>query len=484
MLLRPTPKKFDLLERLFEQSRFQTLPISLVQHGAAVPLGIQVRGTLEWLLDEATLEQLLQTHAPDQYTRELTIKAIVDLLIQVSAGLRSSVYAAYQADQALPEPTISTSFQALYGKLARMNPALCEAVVRHCGHKLSQLLEGLPPVAAEIVPGYRMRILDGNVLTGTDHRIKQLREWLNACLPGKSLVVYEPASGLVTDLVLCEDAYTQERALLVQLLPRVQANDLWVADRNFCTSRFVFGVAEKQGFFVVRQHASNLSWKAVSKLKYCGQTDTGAVYEQQVLVTDPDTGKQLTLRRVELRLFKKTRDGERIIAVFTNLPDDVSALVIVEIYHRRWKIEKHFQFLTQSLHCEVPGLGKPRAALFMFTLSLLAGNTLAVIRTTLRAAHGVEIEAELSGFYLADEIEHDYRTLLKYLPPEQWLGWRSLSAKELQALLVALAQKVNVKGLKRSKRGPKKPPAVKPVYDKKHKHRSTARLLKGEENSC
>ena len=106
MLLRPTPKKFDLLERLFEQSRFQTLPISLVQHGAAVPLGIQVRGTLEWLLDEATLEQLLQTHAPDQYTRELTIKAIVDLLIQVSAGLRSSVYAAYQADQALPEPTI------------------------------------------------------------------------------------------------------------------------------------------------------------------------------------------------------------------------------------------------------------------------------------------------------------------------------------------------------------------------------------------
>jgi hypothetical protein len=27
-------------------------------------------------------------------------------------------------------------------------------------------------------------------------------------LPGKSLVVYEPGLGLVTDLVLCEDAYT------------------------------------------------------------------------------------------------------------------------------------------------------------------------------------------------------------------------------------------------------------------------------------
>jgi hypothetical protein len=42
--------------------------------------------------------------------------------------------------------------------------------------------------------------------------------WLNACLPGKSLVVYEPGLRLVTDLVLREDAYTQERALLTQLL--------------------------------------------------------------------------------------------------------------------------------------------------------------------------------------------------------------------------------------------------------------------------
>ena len=38
-----------------------------------------------------------------------------------------------------------------------------------------------------------MRVLDGNVLTGTDHRLTALRKWLNACLPGKSLVVFEPA---------------------------------------------------------------------------------------------------------------------------------------------------------------------------------------------------------------------------------------------------------------------------------------------------
>ena len=51
-------------------------------------------------------------------------------------------------------------------------------------------------------------------------------------------------------------------------------------------------------------------------------------------------------------------------------------------------------------------------------------------------------------------------------------------------LLIALARRVNVKALTRSQRGPKKPPAVKPVYNKKHKHFSTARLLSEAEDTC
>ena len=484
MRLPPTAKKPDPVQRLLVQPAFDSLPIALVQHAQAVPLGILVRGTLEWLLDATIWEQIFHEQAPQQYTRQLTMASLVGLLIQVSAGLRSSVFAAYKADQAASQPTIATTQQAVYGKLGRLNPAVSEALVRHSAAKLGQLLHGTVPATDDVLPGYRLRILDGNMLTGTDHRLKALRQWLNACLPGKSLVVYEPGTRLVTDLVLCEDAYTQERALLVHLLPHMQANDLWVADRNFCTTRFVFGVPEKRGFFVVRQHGRTLRWKAVSKRKRCGPTDTGIVYEQRIMATDPDSGEQLPLRRIELRLFEKTGDGERSIAVFTNLPDEVRAIAIVEIYRMRWTIEKQFPFLSQSLHCEVPGLGKPRAALFMFAMALVASNALAVVRGALREAHGVESESELSGFYLADEIAHDYRTLMKYLPAEQWVGWRSLEAKALKRLLIALSHKVNVAGLTRSKRGPKKPTGVKPMYDRKHKHRSTARLLKEAEDTC
>ena len=486
MVLRPEPRQPDPLRKVLALPPYTALPITLVQHGQAVPLGVMVRGTLEWLLDEQTLERLFQENAPEQYTRELTLSTLVSLLIQVSAGMRASVYAAYQADQALDEPAIPTSYQALYGKLARLNPAVSAAVVRHSALGCGQLLASMPPARTESLPGYRLRVLDGNVLAGSDHRLTPLRQWVNACLPGKSLVVFEPGLGLVSDVVLCEDAYTQERALLTQILPRVSAEDLIVADRNFCTTRFVFGIHRRDAFVLVRQHRANLPCQSHGRLKKQGETRTGVVYEQQVEVTDPESGETLRLRRIEVRLLQETRDGDRTLAVLSNLPDEVSALTIADTYLERWTIETHLQFLTQTLHCELPGLGQPRAALFGFAMALVASNALAVVRGAIRSEHGSAAEAEVSGHYLADEIAHDYRTLMKYLPAEQWLGWRDLAPEALGKLLRALAGQVNLKALTRSRRGPKKPPRQKPVYDKKHKHYSTDRLLKGEqqEDSC
>jgi len=474
---RSKPAKPTPLDKLLAEPSFAEIPVAIVQHGQVVPLGVMVRGTLEWMLDEATLQKLFQEHAPEQYTRELTISALVRLLIQVSAGERASVYAAYKADQASDQPTIETSYQAVYGKLGRINPAVSEAVVVHSAQRCDQLLALMPRARTEPLRGYRMRVLDGNVLAGTDHRLTPLRQWLNACLPGKSLVVYEPGLGLVTDAVLCEDAYVQERALLTQILPRVQAKDLFVEDRNFCTTRFVFGIHEKKAFVLVRQHRRSLPCTALGRLRKCGETETGVVYEQEVEASDPDTDTRLKLRRIEVRLHTKTRDGDRTIALLTNLPKKIAALRLAEIYRERWTIEKHFQFLTQSLHCELPGLGQPRAALFAFAMALLAANALAVVRASLRSVHGATAEVEVSGYYLADEIAHDYRTLMKYLPPEQWMGWRGLLPPALATLLRSLAQHVNLKALTRSPRGPKLPPKRKPVYSKKHKHYSTARLL-------
>ena len=189
---RLSPPKHKPLDELLTEPVYNHIPIAVVQHCKAVPLGVMVRGTMEWLLDEPMVELLFQQHAPDQYTRELTVSSMVKLFIQVSTGARPSVHAAYQADRAQDEPTIDTTYQALYGKLGRLQPAVSEAMVRYSAERSTLLLGFNPPVRDEPLPGDRMRVLDGNVLTGTDHRLTPLRRWLNACLPGKSLVVYEP----------------------------------------------------------------------------------------------------------------------------------------------------------------------------------------------------------------------------------------------------------------------------------------------------
>ena len=50
------------------------------------------------------------------------------------------------------------------------------------------------------LPGYRVKIGDGHCLEASERRLKALRDVQAGALPGQSLVVYEPAQGLVSDV--------------------------------------------------------------------------------------------------------------------------------------------------------------------------------------------------------------------------------------------------------------------------------------------
>ena len=191
----------------------------------------------------------------------------------------------------------------------------------------------------------------------------------------------------------------------------------------------------------------------------------------------------MELRRIEIRLSKPSRDGDTVVGLLTNLPLAVSALTIAPLYLKRWKLETHFQFLTLSLHCEVPSLGQPRAALFAFAMALVAANALAVVRAALRASHGAEAEAAVSGYYLADELGADYRVLLKLVSSAQWPDWGRVPAAALAQFLKEVASGVNLRALQRHPRGPKQPRPQR-ARDKRHTHYSTYRLLKEDDDKC
>ena len=443
------------------------------------PLSVMARGVMENALSPKLVDELFEDVADQQYTKRLLFSSIVDLMSPVVCRIQPAVHAAYQAHAEALDATV----QAVYGKLDRTEPALSAALVRAIATRLAPVIDAMGGARPPLLPGYHVRILDGNHLAGTEHRIKELRTIGAGALPGQALVVLDPRLMLATDVILCEDGHAQERSLLGQVLGLVRAQDLWIDDRNFCTTNFLFGIAGREAFFVVRQHAATLHWEFVGKRRACGRTDTGRVFEQTIRATN-DTGEVLILRRITVVLDKPTRDRETEIHLLTNLPaKDARAKVIAALYRKRWLIETAFAELESTLNGEVNTLGYPKAALLAFCVALVAYNVLSTLKAALRSVHGEEVVAEdVSGYYVADEIKRVHDGMMIAIPEDEWVVFHDLTPVELAGVLVELAAAVRLPKYQRHPRGPKKPQPKK-QSGAKLKHVSTAKIL-AERQKC
>ena len=303
-----------------------------------------------------------------------------------------------------------------------------------------------------------------------------LREVQAAPLPGKSLVVYEPAYGLVSDVFPCEDGHAQERSLLGRVLETVQADDLWIQDRNVCPCAFLCAIDRRGASFITRQH-EGLPFEVVNTLRSVGRIETGHVAEQRVQVWDAHGGMHL-FRRIRVKLDQATRDGDRALYILTNLPlRKASATRVARLYRKRWTLETAFQHLEAYFHLEINTLGYPKAALFGLCLALVAYNMLAVVRAALRSVHGETIDQELSLYYGAQDIAQTYHGMMIAIPEKEWRIFGRMPHAEMVATLRALAQKVRLEAYRKNPRGPKKP-RPKREGTTKSPHVSTAKLLR------
>lgn len=257
-----------------------------------------VRGILEKVLVPEKLDELFEKTAKVQYTRELLFSNVVSLMSLVVCGIRPSVNAAYKAKA----QQLAVSRTALYDKINGIEPEVSAQLVRYIAQELEPVVKQLGGQIPELLPGYRVKILDGNCLATTEHRLKVLRSIRGGALPGKSLVVL-----------------------------------------------------------------------------------------------DPTDGKQ-----------------------------------VAQLYRERWSVETLFQVVTETFKCEIKTLGYPKAALFSFSMALVADNILSLVKAALRTVHGVgKIEAGLSDYYLAEEIQGTYRGMMIAIPPTQWVVFSHLIGSAL-----------------------------------------------------
>ncbi len=442
------------------------------------PISVMVRLAMEHVLSAERLDSIFEDTAERQENKELMFSSVAEIMGLVACKIQPSVYAAYQAKK----EELGVTAKALYDKLQRMEGNISREVVRQTASDMAEIIEKTKGTLPELVPGYRTKILDGNHLRRTQRRIKELSELNAAPLPGHCIVILDPRLKLAIDVIPCEDAYAQERSLLPDVLETVEARDLWLGDRNFCTTNFLFGIQRRRAYYAIRQHGNALRWELIGKRKKIGDSDTGIVYEQAMRIFD-DEGNSRTIRRITVHLYEPTRDDETEIHLLTNLPKKVSAFRVAEIYRKRWTIETAFQEMAASLEGEVETLGYPRAALFAFCMALVSYNVVSVVMAALRVAHGAEtVEDRVSFYYLCDEVSHTYRGLMIAVSDEYWTkNYATLTANQIARELVRIAKTIKLSRYRKHKRGPKKP--GKKMNKKRRNHVSTARVLARSRNA-
>ena len=171
---------------------------------------------LERCLNPQQLDAWFETTAAGQYTRTLLFSTVFELMMQVVSRQHSSMHAAYQA---MKDP-IAVSVKSVYNKLNGLETSTSAALVRYSAEQAAELIAEVGGACPALLAGYRVKILDGNWLQGREHRLQETRTQTAAPLPGKALLVFDPALEAITDCIPSEDAYTQERALLPEVLAR------------------------------------------------------------------------------------------------------------------------------------------------------------------------------------------------------------------------------------------------------------------------
>jgi hypothetical protein len=441
------------------------------------PVTVMHRGLLENVFSPEKLNAIFHHEADAQYQRELLFSTVVDLTAQVVCRVSPSTRAAYTNSQ----EEISVALASVYNKLQNVELQTSEALVRHTAVEARLLISKCKGQRKELLPGYRVRILDGNHLGKTHHRIEPLRNTAAGALPGQSLVLLDPKHMLIDEVVLMKDGHAQERTGLDRIKDLLEPSDLLIADRNFCTVGFMLSIIQSQAYFVLRQHKTIIARiESLGKSEFVGKTDTGEVYQEPILVRCAESGQSIKARRIAIHLNQATENGDKTIYVISNLPAKVKATNIACLYRTRWKLEHVFNELTTYLNCEMISLGYPQAALFGFSVAVCCYNLLAALQGVLRGVHGQEkIETEVSSYYLVQEVQRIYPGMMLYSDAKDWTQFQSLSIAELAKVLKTIAKSMDLSRYPKAPTRSRKP--KKNLPKAAGQHISTHRALNPDE---
>ena len=134
------------------------------------PVTVILRALMDVALDSEKLDRLFEQTVQTGYTKELLFSNLVKMMSLVVCSVRQSIGSVYKT----MSEEIGVSKTAVYDKLNRLEPSVSQALVRYSAREMATIIEEVGGQRPELLPGYRIRILDGNGLGATEHRLSVL----------------------------------------------------------------------------------------------------------------------------------------------------------------------------------------------------------------------------------------------------------------------------------------------------------------------
>jgi DDE family transposase len=355
------------------------------------------------LLPPTLLHELLHEHSIEYrdriYTPLTTLALFLSQCHDEDQSLRQAVLRHLAQRRLDGLPACSTDTAAYCRARQRLPEQFLAALTRQTGQRLL-----LDAPAKWFWHGRHVKIVDGSTLSMPDTPANQQQyPQISAQQPGlgfpilRLVVVFSLAVGTVVDAAVgpYKGKQASESALFRSLHEHIDAGEVVLGDRHFCSFFRIADLQQRGADVVMRMHQlRKVNFRRGVPL---GRRDHLVRWHkpQRPEWMDEETYRQypdtLTIREVRLRLSGKNLRS-RILTLATTLLDaqTYDKTDLAELYRQRWQAELNLRSLKTVLHMDVLRGKTPQMVHKEVWMHLLAYNLLRTVMAQAAQKHEVQ----------------------------------------------------------------------------------------------
>ena len=296
-------------------------------------------------LCEAVFARVRTTERRRLLTLDVMAEFWVAVIVRAPASLRQALDEARRGTGGYPQiPASPESFFERAQNLrteffAGIFDAFLESVLPTCEPAFES------PLQAQLAHFGTVLVVDGSRCDAVARRLRVAWDEESVVLPGSLLVLYDLFRGVPRHVRFDADAAAAEVPALKAQLDRVPRGALLVADRAFCSHR-LFGDIQTRGIAALVRCTQAISL-APGALLGTSRHQGGKL--KDTLVTAGTHQRPREQQRLRLIEWSKGREKLRLL---TNVldPARLPAAVAIDLYRRRWSIERMFYDLKEVLN--------------------------------------------------------------------------------------------------------------------------------------